>query len=49
MKKIVVVGSLNIDFVVSTPVLPKEGQTVLGHSFRKLQGKLDYSRYQYRE
>ena len=38
MKKIVVVGSLNIDFVVSTPVLPKEGQTVLGHSFRKFPG-----------
>ena len=38
MKKIVVVGSLNVDFVVSTPRLPKEGQTVLGHSFDKFPG-----------
>ena len=38
MKKIVVVGSLNVDFVVSTPVLPKEGQTVLGRSFKKFPG-----------
>ena len=38
MKKIVVVGSLNIDFVVSTPVLPREGQTILGHSFKKFPG-----------
>jgi ribokinase len=33
MKKIVVVGSLNVDFVVCTSALPREGQTVLGHSF----------------
>jgi ribokinase len=33
MKKIVVVGSLNADFVVCTSALPREGQTVLGHSF----------------
>ena len=38
MKKIVVVGSLNVDFVVSTPALPREGQTVLGHSFDKFPG-----------
>ncbi len=38
MKKIVVVGSLNVDFVVCTPVLPQEGQTVLGHSFDKFPG-----------
>jgi ribokinase len=33
MKKIVVVGSLNADFVVCTSALPREGQTVLGRSF----------------
>ena len=33
MKKIVVIGSLNADFVVCTSALPREGQTVLGHSF----------------
>ncbi len=33
MKKIVVVGSLNVDFAVCTSALPREGQTVLGHSF----------------
>ncbi len=38
MKKIVVVGSLNVDFVVSTPRLPKEGETVLGRSFAKFPG-----------
>jgi ribokinase len=38
MKKVVVVGSLNVDFVVSTPVLPREGQTVLGRSFDKFPG-----------
>ncbi len=38
MKKIVVVGSLNVDFVVSTPALPREGETVLGHSFAKFPG-----------
>jgi ribokinase len=38
MKKIVVVGSLNVDFVVCTSTLPREGQTVLGHSFDKFPG-----------
>jgi ribokinase len=38
MKKIVVVGSLNVDFVVSTPALPREGETVLGHAFAKFPG-----------
>ena len=33
MKKVVVVGSLNVDFVVCTSALPREGQTVLGYSF----------------
>jgi ribokinase len=38
MKKIVVVGSLNADFVVCTSALPREGQTVLGHSFDLFPG-----------
>ncbi len=38
MKKIVVVGSLNVDFVVCTSALPQEGQTVLGHSLNKFPG-----------
>ena len=38
MKKIVVVGSLNVDFVVCTSALPREGQTVLGHSFDLFPG-----------
>ncbi len=38
MKEIVVVGSLNVDFVVSTHALPREGETVLGHSFAKFPG-----------
>jgi len=38
MKKIVVVGSLNADFVVCASALPREGQTVLGHSFDLFPG-----------
>jgi len=38
MKKIVVVGSLNVDFVVCASVLPRVGQTVLGHSFDLFPG-----------
>ena len=38
MKRIVVVGSLNVDFVARTPVLPREGQTVLGYSLDKFPG-----------
>ncbi len=38
MKKILVVGSLNVDLVVCTPVLPREGQTILGRSFNKFPG-----------
>jgi ribokinase len=33
MKKIAVVGSINIDYVVETSVLPKTGETVLGDDF----------------
>lgn len=35
---IVVVGSLNMDFVVQTPALPAPGQTVLGSNFRMIPG-----------
>jgi ribokinase len=38
MKKIVVVGSLNADFVVTTAVLPREGETVLGKGFSVFPG-----------
>jgi len=38
MKQILVVGSLNVDFVVRTPVLPREGETVVAHSFAKFPG-----------
>ena len=38
MNKVVVVGSLNVDLVVSAPTLPKKGQTVLGRSFEKFPG-----------
>lgn len=33
MKKIYVIGSVSIDLVVSTKVVPKKGETVLGESF----------------
>ncbi len=35
---IVVVGSLNMDFVVRAPRLPAPGETVLGHSFQMIPG-----------
>jgi ribokinase len=38
MKQVIVVGSLNVDIVVRTPILPREGQTILGHSFAKFPG-----------
>jgi len=38
MKPIVVVGSLNADFVISTPKLPREGETILGRDFNLFPG-----------
>src|SRR5215475_13735684 len=35
---VAVLGSLNMDFVVSTQELPAPGQTVLGSGFRMLAG-----------
>ncbi|MEP6716239.1 MAG: ribokinase [Terriglobia bacterium] len=35
---VVVVGSLNMDFVAATGRLPRAGETVLGHDFRMLPG-----------
>jgi ribokinase len=35
---VVVVGSLNMDFVVSVDHLPAPGETVLGHGFRMIPG-----------
>ena len=36
--KILVVGSINIDFVIETAVFPKEGETVSGSGFKKAAG-----------
>ncbi len=36
--KILVVGSINVDLIVSTDVFPKEGETVSGNGFRKAAG-----------
>lgn len=38
MSRVVVVGSANLDLVVSAPVLPRPGETVLGHDFRMVPG-----------
>jgi ribokinase len=38
MKGIVVVGSLNMDFVVAVKHLPAPGETILGHNFRMIPG-----------
>src|SRR3712207_3012976 len=36
--RVVVVGSINMDLVVTTPALPERGQTVLGSDFRRFGG-----------
>jgi ribokinase len=36
--RVVVVGSVNIDLVVTAPVLPRPGETVLGHDFTQVPG-----------
>lgn len=38
MKRIYVIGSVSIDLVVSTRVVPKKGETVLGESFFRTTG-----------
>jgi len=37
-RHIVVLGSLNMDFVARTPRLPAPGETVLGDGFRMVPG-----------
>jgi ribokinase len=36
--RVVVVGSVNMDLVVTAPVLPRPGETVLGHDFTQVPG-----------
>jgi ribokinase len=36
--RVVVVGSVNIDLVVTAPALPRPGETVLGHDFTQVPG-----------
>lgn len=38
MPRVVVIGSINMDFVVSTPILPAPGETVLGSAFSTTPG-----------
>jgi len=35
---IAVVGSLNMDFVINTEMIPKPGETVLGLDLKKIPG-----------
>lgn len=35
---VTVVGSLNIDFVINAPVIPRPGETVLGNKFQQIPG-----------
>src|SRR5919198_6302515 len=37
-RKVVVFGSLNMDFVVRVPALPKPGETTLGTDFQMIPG-----------
>ena len=37
-KKILVVGSANVDMVVRTPHIPRPGETILGGDFKKFEG-----------
>ena len=36
--RIVVLGSINMDLVATTPALPQPGETVMGSSFATLPG-----------
>ena len=38
MKPIIVIGDLNMDFVVQTPKLPVRGETIMGTNFRMVPG-----------
>ncbi|MCL2853258.1 MAG: ribokinase [Defluviitaleaceae bacterium] len=38
MKKIVVIGSCNVDFVISVPRLPREGETILANGVQTCYG-----------
>ncbi|MCK9480026.1 MAG: ribokinase [Firmicutes bacterium] len=38
MKKIVLLGSLNMDLVITSPYMPKEGETIKGDSFMSTPG-----------
>lgn len=38
MKRILVIGSTNIDFTVNVPDFPQEGETVMGEAFKKIPG-----------
>ena len=38
MKKICVIGSLNMDLVVNVDEMPKKGQTLIGSSFKEVPG-----------
>ena len=38
MKKILVVGSANMDLVVKVPYMPSVGETILGESFMQSLG-----------
>ena len=38
MKNILVIGSINMDLVIKTPVMPKIGETVSGYDFATIPG-----------
>ena len=38
MKKICVIGSLNMDLVVNVDTMPKPGQTLIGSNFKEVPG-----------
>lgn len=38
MKKICVIGSLNMDLVVNVDTMPKKGQTLIGNAFKEVPG-----------
>ena len=37
MKRILVVGSLNMDIVIETPCMPKAGETIAGKSIAQVE------------
>ena len=49
MRRILVVGSLNMDIVIETPCMPKAGETIAGKSIAQIPGGKRRESYRIRQ